>query len=158
MKRSIEHSSRSYEVGTKCSRFELDYPRFARKKRKQHQLATSDKIGIIYDAVVKKEKHEEIAAKYNISSLLVCRLQGKAVKEDYLGQLQDADTARALKIQRVIDSTNGLLKRNITINNIEMVQKDLKERHCQKLSKTYLRQILRCEMGMKFRKVKKIPK
>ena len=48
--------------------------------------------------------------------------------------------------------------KDVKINNIKLIQKELEDKYGEKLKEWRLRQVVKANLDMKFRKVKKIPK
>ena len=109
--------------------------------------------------MVNKLKHQEAADLHDVSVELVARLILKNKNQkDYLKSQIDHNVDKASKQEAVYTVTREMLDNSIHINNALMVKKQHEMLNGSQVSLSFVKKIMKHDLNLSFRKVKKIPK
>ena len=128
------------------------------KTIKKHQLSIAEVEAIIDAYKTGKRTQSEVACAFGVSSRLVSSLVVAARKDpSFVVTTRKRETKKREKLRTVIEKSCELLMSKAgclrTIDIKDQVEKETDV----KVSQEYVRQVLRCDIGAKYARIKKIP-
>ena len=132
--------------------------RAQRKKRRRHELAINERVEIVHEVVVGLASQKEVAEGHNISPLLVNQLVRSTRNcRKFFDELRAKEAAGAEKKKELVLASKQLLQEDGHIWKVAQVQERVLENSGRKISLQYVRKAFRQRLGLRYKKVKKIP-
>ena len=125
------------------------------RSKRRGPLSTSEKVAIVYSMLISFEKQAEVAREYRVSQQVIAHLMMKAKKnKQFLQELfdkRDGVANRRELIKGHVEELNG--KREV-IDSAAHVIKSLTKQHQIKTTELEVRDVMKLELGMRYRKIK----
>jgi Trp operon repressor len=128
-----------------------------KRSKRRGPLTTSEKVDIVHRVLISYEMHAEVAREYRVTPQVIAHLMMKAKKnKQFLHELlveRDEVANRRDVIQSHVEELNG--KREV-IDSAAHVIKSLTKEHMIKTTEQEVRDVMRQELGMRYRKIKQV--
>jgi len=128
------------------------------KKRHRKELSTAEIVDIVHCYVIECASQADVARKHRISVQLVGRLVAEAKKKPE--KLRDMKARQKQKQDASLAAEQlaaQMLERGESIRSCRQVQAQVEAQHPVGLSDKAVRQILKKEIGLRYRSARKVP-
>ena len=134
-----------------------DIPSRRSLKRRYHQLSHPDMINIVHNVLVLKESWEDTIRMHRVSRATLQFLLRKVKKNPkYFKEVQAKEKKKEERVEKVIDAAQDILKQQTIIERAAQVECLVQQRHDIIVPVHQVRRMLRQNMGLKYKKIKKV--
>jgi hypothetical protein len=128
-----------------------------KRSKRRGPLTTSEKVDIVHRVLISYEKHAEIAREYRVTNQVIAHLMMKAKKnKQFLQELFEQRDQVAARREIIQSHVEGLNARREVIDSAAHVIKSLYKEHPIKTTEQEVRDVMRKELGMRYRKIKQV--